>query len=116
MGTRSALVAGVLAVTVLSGAPAAARPPGDCVTVAADGSADFTTVQAAVNAVPAGNTTPFVIKIKPGVYRGQVSVPADRPYVALRGLGRDPSQDCPDPASVGRMAEPERSIDPYLGA
>ncbi|MCW6010113.1 pectin esterase [Micromonospora sp. CPCC 205371] len=92
MGTRSALVAGVLAVTVLSGAPAAAGPRGNCVTVAADGSANFTTIQAAVDAVPAGKATPFVIKIKPGVYRGQVIVPADRPRVALRGLGRDPSQ------------------------
>jgi pectinesterase len=92
MGTRSALVAAVLTVTVLSGAPAAAGPRGACVTVAADGSANFTTIQAAVDAVPAGNATPFVIKIKPGVYRGQVIVPADRPHVALRGLGRDPSR------------------------
>lgn len=91
---RSALLAGVPAVTVLSGAPAAAGPPGDCVTVAADGSADFTTIQSAVNAVPAGNAAPFVIKIKPGVYRGQVIVPADAPSTT----------------------EPERSIDPYLGS
>ncbi|MEH1130444.1 pectinesterase family protein, partial [Micromonospora sp. CPCC 206061] len=77
---------------MLAGAPAAAGPRGSCVTVATDGSANFTTIQAAVDAVPAGNATPFVIKIKPGVYRGQVIVPADRPHVALRGPGRDPSQ------------------------
>ena len=60
--------------------------------VAADGSGDFTGVQTAVDAVPAGNAAPFLIAIKPGVYSGQVIVPADKPYVRLRGLGRDPRQ------------------------
>ena len=61
------------------------------VTVAVDGSGDYTTVQAAVDAVPSGNTEPFIINIKPGVYQGQVKVPSDKPYVAFRGKGRHAS-------------------------
>lgn len=55
--------------------------------VAADGSGDFVTVQAAVDAVPAGNTERLVIAVKPGVYRGQVIVPAGKQNISLHGLG-----------------------------
>ncbi|WP_432484233.1 pectinesterase family protein [Kineococcus esterisolvens] len=48
--------------------PAAAPVVAADVTVAADGSRDFTTVTAALAAAPAG-TTPFVIAIEPGTYR-----------------------------------------------
>lgn len=53
--------------------------------VAADGSANFTSVQAAVNAVPVNGTQPFVILLKPGTYREHVVVSADRPFITLRG-------------------------------
>jgi pectin methylesterase-like acyl-CoA thioesterase len=59
--------------------------------VAADGSGDFTGVQAAVDAAPSGNAEQFVIAIRPGIYGGQVIVPADKPFITLRGLGRAPS-------------------------
>ncbi|AGZ41791.1 pectinesterase family protein [Actinoplanes friuliensis] len=59
--------------------------PGRRITVAADGSGDVTTVQAAIDAVPSGNTTCFTIDVRPGVYTGQVIVPADKPHVLLRG-------------------------------
>lgn len=72
-------------------APAAAWP-GPYVTVAADGSGDFTGIQAAVDAVPSGNTGPFTIKVRPGVYRGQVIIPADKPHIVLRGQGADPTE------------------------
>lgn len=84
-------VAGGAAATVLGGARASAWP-GPYVTVAADGSGDFTGIQAAVDAVPSGNTGPFTIKVRPGVYRGQVIVPADKPHIVLRGQGADPTQ------------------------
>jgi pectinesterase len=58
--------------------------------VAADGSGDFTTVQAAVDAVPAGNASSFVIAIRPGTYHGQVIVPADKPFITMLGLGHHP--------------------------
>ena len=59
--------------------------------VALDGSGGFTSVQAAIDAVPAGNTAPYVIAIRPGAYPGQVIIPADKPFVRLIGLGRQPS-------------------------
>ncbi|WP_433830120.1 pectinesterase family protein [Actinoplanes sp. CA-015351] len=58
-------------------------------TVAADGSGDHTSVQAAIDAVPAGE--PAVIGIRPGTYLGQVIIPAAKPLIELRGLGRSPS-------------------------
>jgi pectin methylesterase-like acyl-CoA thioesterase len=45
-----------------------AAVPADYV-VAADNSADFATVQGAIDAVPAGNRAPVTIRISPGVYQ-----------------------------------------------
>ncbi|TDC84208.1 pectin esterase [Micromonospora sp. KC606] len=56
-------------------------------TVAADGTGRYRTVQAAVDAVPAGNSRRVVITIKPGTYREIVTVPANKPHVTLQGLG-----------------------------
>jgi pectinesterase len=58
-------------------------------TVAADGSARFATVQAAVDAVPAKNMTPVVIRIAPGRYLEHVILPKDKPFITLRGDGKD---------------------------
>ena len=63
---------------------------GGSATVAKDGTGTYTTVQAAINAVPAGNTSRVTITIKPGTYREQITVPADKPYVTLRGAGSAP--------------------------
>jgi pectinesterase len=81
--------AATLAATVLL-APAASAAT--TVTVAADGSGNYTTVQAAINAVPAGNTSPVTISIKPGTYRGVVTVPATKPYLTLAGAGSSAAQ------------------------
>lgn len=86
-----------LAVAVGSGAAlasgtAASAWPGPHVTVAPDGSGEFTSVQAAVDAVPSGNAETFTIKLRPGVYPGQVIIPADKPHIVLRGQGDDPTQ------------------------
>ena len=51
--------------------------------VAADGSGDFKTVQAALDHVPDNNDRPVVIHIKRGVYREQIRV--NKHYVTLRG-------------------------------
>jgi pectinesterase len=59
--------------------------------VAADGSGEFTSVQAAVDAVPVDNPARFVILIKTGVYRGVVAIPRSKPHIALVGIGRQPS-------------------------
>ena len=55
--------------------------------VAADGTGNYTTVQAAVNALPATGGSVYV---KPGNYNGFISVV--QPNVAIRGLGGDPTQ------------------------
>ncbi|MET7423457.1 pectinesterase family protein [Dactylosporangium sp. NPDC005555] len=93
---RTLLTAALGAVAGGATAGLAASPaeawPGPAVTVAADGSADYTSVQAAVDAVPSGNPGPFTIKLRPGVYRGQVIVPADKPHIVLRGQGADPTE------------------------
>ncbi|MBO4205826.1 pectinesterase family protein, partial [Micromonospora echinofusca] len=53
--------------------------------VARDGSGNFSSVQAAVDAVPAGNASRYTITIKPGTYREVVKIPADKPYVSFVG-------------------------------
>ncbi|MET8576907.1 pectinesterase family protein [Streptomyces sp. NPDC005012] len=65
--------------------PVGARP-----TVAADGSGTYRTVQAAVDAVPAGNTRPVTITVAPGTYREIVRIPGNKPWITLRGLGSTP--------------------------
>jgi pectinesterase len=61
------------------------------IVVAADGSGDVATVQAAIDAVPTGNAEPFAILVKPGRYQGQVIIPRDKPNLLFVGLGQDPS-------------------------
>ncbi|MER7722950.1 pectinesterase family protein [Streptomyces sp. NPDC096323] len=56
-------------------------------TVAKDGSGQYRTVQAAVNAVPAGNTARTVIAIAPGTYRELVKIPSTKQNVTLQGTG-----------------------------
>src|SRR5689334_4714585 len=60
-------------------------PPPD-ITVATDGSGDFTSVQKAVASIPKDNTQRIVIFIKDGVYKEKVKVEAA--CVTLRGQSR----------------------------
>ncbi|WP_245642185.1 pectinesterase family protein [Nonomuraea candida] len=72
--------------------PAAAAAARTTIVVAADGSGHHTTVQDAVDAVPAGNTRPVTILVRKGTYRQQVVIPADKPHITLAGDTRDPRQ------------------------
>jgi len=56
-------------------------------TVAADGTGDVTTVQAAVNAAPdePQSSRPFVIHIKPGTYKEVVTIPVQKGALDLEG-------------------------------
>ncbi|MET8983285.1 pectinesterase family protein [Streptomyces sp. NPDC004539] len=56
-------------------------------TVAQDGTGQYRTVQAAVNAVPVNNPSRVVISVKPGTYREVVKVPANKPHVTIQGAG-----------------------------
>ncbi|ATE55836.1 pectinesterase family protein [Actinosynnema pretiosum] len=80
-GTRLTRGAAALSAPLLALAMATPAQAATTVTVAADGSGDYTTVQAAIAAVSPGST----IKIKPGTYRGQVSIPASKPGLILQG-------------------------------
>src|SRR3954468_8940436 len=53
--------------------------------VAADGSGEYATVQAAVDAVPEGNRGRVVIHIKPGTYKERIVVPGSKPFVTFKG-------------------------------
>lgn len=72
---------------VTLGAPAAKAVSASVLTVAKDGSGQYKTVQAAVNAVPANNPSRVTVSIKPGTYRETVKIPATKPHVTLRGTG-----------------------------
>jgi pectinesterase len=65
-------------------APQTARGPATLV-VAADGSGEFTAVQAAVDAVAPGNADRTTIRIKPGRYVGPVLVPREKTNVSFVG-------------------------------
>lgn len=54
-------------------------------TVAQDGSGDFASVQAAVDAVPDGNGDTIVIAIKPGVYKERILVPRHKRFIRFEG-------------------------------
>ena len=56
--------------------------------VAADGSGDYTSIQAAIDAVEPNRSTPWLIFIKKGVYKEHVDIPANKPYIYLIGQGR----------------------------
>ena len=71
--------------------------------VAKDGSGDFTSLQAAVDAVPDGGEAPFVLLLRAGEYREKVAVhknnvrivgeSRDRTVLAWNGCAKDPGPD-----------------------
>ncbi|MFE9132747.1 pectinesterase family protein [Streptomyces sp. NPDC007355] len=65
----------------------AAAPAATVLTVAKDGSGRFTSVQKAVDAVPAGNTSRVIIRVAPGVYRETVKIPSNKPHITIEGTG-----------------------------
>ncbi|MET7484826.1 pectinesterase family protein [Streptomyces sp. NPDC005538] len=73
--------------TIGTASTTAATTSATTLTVAKDGSGKYATVQAAVDAVPAGNTSRVVISVKPGTYRETVKVPANKPHVTIQGSG-----------------------------
>lgn len=59
--------------------------PGKLIRVAKDGSGDFTTVQAALQSIPAGNKVPVTVFVHQGIYREKVLLDSTRPYITLVG-------------------------------
>jgi pectinesterase len=80
---RTIAVRGATTLAVLPLAAIALTTPAHAatITVAADGSGNYTTIQAALAATSSGT----VVNIKPGTYRGQVSIPASKSGITLQG-------------------------------
>jgi pectinesterase len=77
---------------VLAGGLSAAPGTADgakTITVAADGSGQYKTVQEAVNAAPDNSAVPFVIHIKAGKYEDNVTIPKNKPNITLQGEGAE---------------------------
>ncbi|MDB5252894.1 MAG: Pectinesterase [Flaviaesturariibacter sp.] len=60
-------------------------PAGTNVIVARDGSGNFSSIQAAIDAAPTGRTTPYIIFIKNGKYREKLTIPSNKPFIHLIG-------------------------------
>jgi hypothetical protein len=58
-------------------------------TVAADGSGDFNTLQGAIDFVPAGNTQRVTITVRPGNYTEIIYVRSNKPFITVRGESRE---------------------------
>ena len=54
--------------------------------VAQDGTGNYNSVQAAVNAAPTGRSTPYVIYIKKGTYNEKINIPSNKPFIKLVGV------------------------------
>jgi len=57
--------------------------------VAQDGTGDYSTVQAAINAAPEGRVKPWLIFIKEGTYNEHIDLPETKPYLHFIGQDRD---------------------------
>lgn len=55
--------------------------------VAKDGSGDYTSVQAAIDAAPAGQTKPYIIQIKKGIYKELIDLPKGKDFITFKGDG-----------------------------
>lgn len=60
--------------------------------VAQNGTGDYLTVQAAIDAAPEGRTEPWRIFVKKGIYNEHVDIPESKPYLCLIGEGRHKTQ------------------------
>ena len=87
----AAAAAVVVTAAAMVGVTALSSEAATTLTVAADGSGQYQTVQAAVDAVAANNASRATINIKAGTYREIVSIPSNKPYITLNGTGSGPS-------------------------
>ncbi|WP_339188095.1 MULTISPECIES: pectinesterase family protein [unclassified Paenibacillus] len=85
-------------------------PDAKVIVVAADGSGDYKSIQAAVDAVPDQNRNRIIIFVKNGLYYEKVLIPDTKPYISLMGESKDgtiltyddnPKKTAPDGTSLG---------------
>ena len=72
--------------------------------VAQDGSGQFTSLQAAIDAAPTNSKTWYHIHVKAGTYREHVCIPADKPRLRITGEGMDRTFVSDDRVSGGPRA------------
>lgn len=86
---------------------AATPSPKKLIVVAADGSADFETVQAAVNAIPEGGRYSWAdavtIDVRAGTYTETVCINRNKSFVTLKGAGSGSTSIISAQGSVGLM-------------
>ena len=61
-----------------------------------DGNGDYTSVQAAIDAAPAGRVKPWLIFVQNGRYKEHVDIPASKPFIHIIGQDRDKTVICDD--------------------
>lgn len=79
--------------------------------VAQDGTGDYQTIQAAVDAAPEKLTEPWRIYIKEGIYQEHVDIPESKPYLSFIGEGRNKTQ-----ISCGRLCGGPTGVKVEVGA
>src|SRR5258706_193891 len=85
LATAAAILAALLpAACVFAGS--------DELTVAADGSGPYKTVQSAIDAAPENSKSRIVIQIKPGTYKERLIVPKSKPMLTFKGGDSDPAK------------------------
>ena len=105
--TRPATVLSAIALLVsafLAAAPASAATA-VTLTVAKSGG-EYTSVQAAVDAVPDNSATPYTILIGPGTYQETVTIPATKLHLTLLGATRNPANVVITAANYNGEADP----------
>ena len=91
----------------LTGAVAGSSAASGAVTLTVGKSgAEYTSVQAAVNAVPGNSATPYTIVIYPGTYRETVTIPASKPHLVMRGATTNPADVVIDAANYNGEPDP----------
>ncbi|HLI69993.1 MAG TPA: pectinesterase family protein [Ktedonobacteraceae bacterium] len=55
------------------------------ITVSQNGRGDFSSVQAAIDSIPANNAMNTTILLQPGTYQEVINVPANKPYITMIG-------------------------------
>lgn len=66
-----------------------AQSPYITITVAKDGSGDFTTIQSAINSVRDLGPAEALIKIKSGIYNEKVAIPSSKHRITIEGENKD---------------------------
>ncbi len=77
--------------------------------VAANGTGDYTTLQAAIDAAPAGRAKPYLIFVKNGRYNEHIDIPATKTHLHIIGQDRDKTVIYDNRLSGGDNAYP---VDP----